>query len=91
MEFLLSIGLRCFPSYLSRRAVARPRIDDYFGGFLIAEFLRIDDKMIVMRIGDVHAEIAADILLTGAIGFFNVSGRILFTELEIICDVFSSD
>ena len=87
LEFLLSIGLRCFPSYLSRRAVARPRIDDYFGGFLIAEFLRIDDKMIVMRIGDVHAEIAADMLLTGAIGFFNVSGRILFTELETICDV----
>ena len=67
--------------------MARPCIDDYFGGFLIAEFPRIDDKMVVMRIGDVHAEIAADILLTGAIGFFNVLGRILFTELEIICNV----
>ena len=70
-----------------RRAVARPCIDDYFGGFLIAEFPRIDDKMVVMRIGDVDAEIATDILLTGAICFFNILGRILFTQLEIICNV----
>jgi hypothetical protein len=45
---------------------------DNFCGFLIAEFPRIEDKMVVMRIGDVHAEIAADILLTGAIGFSDV-------------------
>ena len=52
LEFLLVSGCAVFPVTYRVGAVARPAIDNYFGGFLIAEFLRIDDKMIVMRIRD---------------------------------------
>ena len=35
--------------------------------------------MVLMRIRNIHAEVAADILLTNALGFFDVFGGLLFT------------
>jgi hypothetical protein len=59
--------------------VARACIDDYFGGFLVAHLARVDDKMVFMRIRNIYAEVAADILLADAVGSFDVFGRLLFT------------
>ena len=73
-----NIALR-FSQLLSRRALARSSVDNNFGGFLVAHLARVDDKMVLMRIRNIYAEVAADILLTNAVGSFDVFGGLLFT------------
>ena len=43
--------------------------------------------MVLMRIRNIYAEVAPDILLSGPVGFFHIFGGILFTKLEVIRDV----
>jgi hypothetical protein len=64
---------------LSARTLARSGLDNNLGGFLEADLARIDDKMVLMRIRNIHAEVAAEILFADAVGFFDVFGRLLFT------------
>ena len=52
------------------KGVKRLRHDP--AGFLIAEFARINDKKVVMRIGDVRTEVAGDILLAVTVLPFDV-------------------
>ena len=70
---------RAFAYALTARAMARAGLDNDPGGFLEANLARIDDKMVLMRILNVAAEVAADILFADAVGFFDVFRRLLFT------------
>jgi hypothetical protein len=79
LEFLLEHRAAVFSQLLSRRALARSSVDNNFGGFLVAHLARVDDKMVLMRIRNIFAEVAADILLTNTVGSFDVFGGLLFT------------
>jgi hypothetical protein len=58
---------------------SRGGIDNDLGGFLEANLARIYDKMILMRILNIHAEVATDVLFADTVGFFNVFDSLHFT------------
>jgi hypothetical protein len=76
---VISDGATESRALLSARALARGGIDNNLGGFLEANLARIYDKMVLMRILNIYAEVAAEILFADALGFFDVFGRLLFT------------
>jgi hypothetical protein len=71
---------------LLARVLARS-FDDDFRRLLVAKFGRIEEKVVVMRIGHIDVEVAMDKLLTGAVGFFYVFSGFPVTELVIIGNV----